>query len=110
MAFLDMLIPGRGKAELRSEINALTQLALSESQRQGLPPKRAMLWEACCNQASDLVVQLFLRNSNRQLNWGLKGQRRKLDRPRLTTIYWWLLLYQLVLFKSRGVDTVVNQA
>lgn len=104
MGLLDMLMPGSGKAGLRADIDELNRLALAEADRQGLPPKRAVLWEACCNQASDIVVQLFLDNSSKQLDWGLKGKRKKLNRPRLTAVYWWMLLYQIVLFKRRGVD------
>ena len=62
MTILDMIVPGRAKANLRRDIEELNEIALRESQRLSLPPKRAVLWEALCNGASDLVVhdELFV--------------------------------------------------
>ena len=104
MAIPDIFIPGRVKANLSSNLADLRGLALSHSQEAGLSDQRRALWEACCDGAADLVTQLFVSNSDKRLDWGLKRHRRKLNRPRLTAVYWWMLLYQLVILRNRGLE------
>ncbi|MDA0769954.1 MAG: hypothetical protein BZY79_01980 [SAR202 cluster bacterium Casp-Chloro-G4] len=103
MSILDIFIPGRVKANLSSNLADLKGVAISHSQRDDLTDQRKALWDACCDGAADLVTQMFIRNSDKHLDWGLKGHRRKLDQPRLAAIYWWMLLYQLVILRNRGL-------
>ena len=108
MAFLDWMMPGKAKkAELRKEIEGLAEAARRESGRQGLPSERAVLWENLCDEASDIVYQLLVQNRESDLDWGLKSHRGKVSQSRLATIHWWMLLYQLVMFKNRGLDGYV---
>ena len=104
MAFTDIFIPGRIKLNLTSDLSALKETAYLQSKSAGLSRQRIALWEACCDGAADLMAQLFIKNQIKQLDWDLKKRRRKLNRPRLQTIYWWMLLYQLVLLRNRGLD------
>lgn len=104
MPIFDALISRRAKASLQREIDELNQAALRHAQRLNMPPDRSALWEACCNEASSVIAQLFISNSDKQLDWGLKGHRKKLNQPRLVAVYWWMLLYELVLLKNRGVE------
>ncbi len=105
MGILDWLTPGGGKkADLSASISELAESARLESQRQNMPPRRALVWEALCGGASDILSQLLVSNREKALDWGLKGQRGKVTYPRLVALYWWMLLYQLVLFKNRGID------
>ena len=96
-------LPGFAKARLRSDIAELRRIAL-EFGGGRLNGKRAALWAACCDSAADTITQLFVRNSDKTLDWGLRRHRKRLDGQRLAAIYWWMLLYQLVLFRNRGID------
>ena len=44
------------------------------------------------------------RTTDRMLEWGLKRHRKRLNAQRLAAIYWWMLLYELVMFRNRGID------
>lgn len=105
MAFPDWIVPGRAKkSELRREIEGLTEAARGESARQRLPSDRALLWENLCGEAANIVHQLLIEARDRDLDWGLRAHRGRVTRPRLATLHWWMLLYQLVMFKNRGLD------
>ena len=104
MPFTDIFIPGRIKMNLISNLSVLKELAYQQSKSAGLSEQRIALWEACCDGAEDLMAQLFVKNQIKQLDWKLKKRKRKLNKPRLQTIYWWMLLYQLVLLRNRGLD------
>lgn len=97
------LLPGFAKAKLRSDIAELRRIALEFGGGQ-LDGRRAALWVACCDGAADTVTQLFVQNSDKRLDWGLRRHRKRLNGQRLAAIYWWMLLYQLVLFRNRGID------
>ena len=104
MDILPMLFPPIAKARLRGDIAELNRIALGCAGEALPDAKRAALWAACCDAAADVVSQLFVKNSDKALNWDLQRHRRKLNGQRLAAIYWWMLLYQLVLFRNRGID------
>ena len=104
MDILPMLFPPIAKARLRGDIAELNRIALGCAAEALPDAKQAALWAACCNAAADVVSQLFVKNSDKTLNWDLQRHRRKLNGQRLAAIYWWMLLYQLVLFRNRGID------
>lgn len=92
------------KSKLRRSIVELAEVARQEAARQELSPKTAALWEALCGGAHDVLSQLLVRNTIKQMDWGLKSHRGRVSQPRLVIMYWWMLLYQLVLFKNRGAE------
>ena len=96
-------LPGFAKSKLRSDIDVLRTISLEFGVEQ-LDRKRAALWMACCDGAADTVSQLFVQNTDRMLEWGLKRHRKRLNAQRLAAIYWWMLLYELVMFRNRGMD------
>lgn len=104
IAILDALVPGRAKANTRKAIAELNDVARKEAERQSLSPATAMLWNSICDGASDLMLQLFVANEDKTVDWRLKGRRGRLKPPRLVAIYWWMVLYQLVLFRNRGAE------
>ena len=105
MPILEWVVPGRAKkSTLRSRIAELAEAARRESVTQGLSARRSALWETQCGEAAELVYQLLIKNSHKQLDWGLKGHRGRVNHPRLVTIYWWMLLYQLVMLRNRGLE------
>ena len=104
MPILDALMPGKAKANTRNAIAELNVLAHKEPERQSLSPALAILWDSICDAASFLMFQLFVANEDRTLDWKLKRHRRRLKPARLVVVYWWMVLYQLVLFKNRGTE------
>lgn len=104
MDILQSLFPPIAKSRLRGDIAELNRVALGCAAEALPDAKRAALWAACCNAAADVVSQLFVKNSDKALNWGLQRHRRRLNGQRLAAIYWWMLLYQLVLFRNRGIE------
>ena len=96
-------LSGSSKSRLRSDIGELRRISL-EFGAGNLDRKRAALWSACCEGAADTVEQLFVQNTDGTLDWGLKRQRKRLNAQNLAAIYWWMLLYQLVIFRNRGID------
>ncbi len=57
-----------------------------------------------CSGAGEMVRQILVKNQDRRLDWGVRSRWRKVDSCRLTTIYWWMLLYHLVLYRNQGVN------
>ena len=96
-------LPGRGKARLNSDIGELRRISI-ELGGHRLDRRHAALWLACCEAAADTITQLFVQNTDKMLDWGLKSQRKRLNAQSLAAIYWWMLLYQLVIFRNRGID------
>jgi hypothetical protein len=104
MAILEHIVPGMMKSKLSRSIAELAEAARQESVRQELSPEMAALWEALCGGAHQILCQLLVRNTIKQMDWGLKSHRGRVSQPRLMVMYWWMLLYQLVLFKNRGAE------
>ena len=96
-------LAGSSKSRLRSDIDELLRISL-EFGANNLDSRLGALWSGCCAGTADTVVQLFVQNTDKSLDWGLKRHRKRLNEQRLAAIYWWMLLYQLVLFRNRGID------
>jgi hypothetical protein len=96
-------LAGSSKSRLRSDIDELLRISL-ELGANSLDSRLAALWAGCCKGAADTVAQLFVQNTDKSLDWGLKRHRKRLNEQRLAAIYWWMLLYQLVLFRNRSID------
>ena len=104
MAILERIIPGLLKRNLRSAIHNLAELGRYDSHRQKLPARRAVLWETLSGAAAGIMQQLFIHNSDPWLDWGLKTQRRRVSQRALIAIYSWMVLYQLLLFRTHGLE------
>ena len=105
MNVLQWMIPGRRRrANLELNIGRVVESARRETQLHGFGPRLTRLWWALCDQAENTVYQLIVENDDGRLDWGLKERRRKVDYTRLVAVYWWMLLYQLVLFRNRGLE------
>ena len=104
MSLLDRLMPGKLKSDLKLSIEEVGTLARLEIERQELSPNTSILWQPLCDATEDILRQLVVDNTNKQLDWGLKGKRHRINRPRLAVICWWLLMHQIVIFKNRGVE------
>ena len=104
MALLEWIVPTLLKRNIKKGIHNLSLLALCESQRQRLPSRRAILWETLSGAAAGVMQQLFVENPNPAIDWGLKGNRRRLNQEAIIHIYYWMVLYQLVLFRTYGLE------
>lgn len=104
MSLLDRLVPGKLKSNLKLSIGEIGYLARLEVERQEIAPNTSLLWHPLCDATEDVLTQLLIDNTNKQFDWGLRGHRHRVNKPRLAVIYWWLLMYQMVVFKNRGID------
>ncbi len=96
-------LSGSAKSRLRSDISELRRISVELGADQ-LDRRLGALWTASCDGAADTVEQLFVENTDKTLDWGLKRHRKRLNGQRLAAIFWWMLLYQLVMFRNRGID------
>ena len=93
---------GSAKTRLRSDIDELRRVS-AQFGDDILDDRLGALWAASCDGAADITAQLFVQNEDEGIDWGLKRHRKRLNGARLAAIYWWMLLYQLVLFRNKGV-------
>jgi len=103
MGILDRLFGQKQRAEVERKIQEMADSARHQSSIQNFHASQAVLWHTFCDGAKDIVRQLVVKNSDKRVDWGLKGKIRKFDEERLLTLYYWMLLYHLVLLKHRGV-------
>ncbi|MAF51966.1 MAG: hypothetical protein CL694_02975 [Chloroflexi bacterium] len=105
MNALDWLLPGRSRsAKLMEGIQTATASAASQAEMSRFSRRESALWQMFCSGAGEVVCQLLVKNQDRRLDWGVRSRRRKVDGYRLMTIYWWMLLYHLVLYRHQGFD------
>ena len=98
-------LPGRKRrGELDLMIRELAESARREPTLQDLRTAQAALWAVFCDGAEDVVRQLVVKKANKRMDWGLKGRRRRIDQTRLLTMYWWMLLYHITLFRHCRVE------
>ena len=101
MAILDRLALGWGsRLRVATDLGRLHELARGNG---NLSARDAALWELFCTGAKDIVRQLLIRKRDHRVDWGLRRHRDRVDRSTIGTLYWWMLLYQLLIFKSRGL-------
>jgi hypothetical protein len=104
MGLLDRFIGRKAQDEIGAMIRELNESALREPNIQDLSASTAVIWNTLCDGATDTLSQLVVRNSNNRLDWCLKRHRRSISHDQLLSMYWWMLLYQLLLLQHRGLD------
>lgn len=57
-----------------------------------------------CDASRDTLKQLLISNDDELLDWGLKKSIKRVDDFNLAIFFWWMLIYKLVIFKTRGFD------
>ncbi len=100
---LKLTIPGSVKRKLNRTIYQLAVVSRYESWRQQIPKRQAILWEALCGVAEEVTHQLLIESTLGYLDWGLQKYRCRVSEGALIHIYWWMILYQLVLFRTHGL-------
>ncbi len=104
MNLAEFLIPGRRKRRrnLELSIDGVTEIARARAGE--LDSRGAALWNMLCDASRETLRQLLIKNDDDLLDWGLKKHIKRVDDLNLLIFFWWMLLYQLVLFKTRGLE------
>ena len=104
MNLADLLIPGRRRRrrDLELSIDGVAEVARARGSE--LDDRRAALWNMLCDAARDTLQQLLISNDDELLDWGLKKHIKRVDDFSLVIFFWWMLLYKLVIFRTRGLD------
>ncbi len=103
MGIADLLLPGRRKRRhnLELSINGVADVARARADE--LDSRAAPLWNMLCDASRHTLHQLLIRNDDDLLDWGLKPHIKRVDDTSLVIFFWWMLLYQLTLFRTRGL-------
>ena len=104
MGFADMFMPGQRRRKLSLSIDGVADAARSRAGLDGLDTPRIKLWNMLCDASGQTLEQLLIKNDDRRMDWGLKKHIRRVDDPTLVVLFWWMLLYQIVVFKNRGLE------
>ena len=99
-----MFMPGQRRRKLSQSIDGVADVARSRAEADGLDPLRARLWKMLCDATGQTLQQLLVKNDDRRLDWGLKKHSKRVSDPVLVVLFWWMLIYQIVVFKNRGLD------
>lgn len=104
MNIVDFLIPGRRRRRrnLELSIDGVTEVARASAGE--LDSQGAALWDILCDASRETLRQLLISNDDELLDWGLKKHIRRVDDFNLVIFFWWMLLYHIVLFKTRGLE------
>ena len=103
MRISDWLVPGRRRRRLSQSIDGVADIARSRAGSERLVQDRARLWWMLCEAGRQTMQQLLVKSTDRRMDWGLKKHAGRIDDARLVTMFWWMLLYQIVVFRNRGL-------
>lgn len=103
MNIADLLIPGRRRRRrnLELSIDGITEVARSNAEE--LDSRGAALWNILCDASRETLRQLLINNDDELLDWNLKKHIKRVNDFNLVIFFWWMLLYQIVIFKRRGL-------
>ena len=104
MGIANWFMPGQKRRNLSLSIDGIADVARSRAESDGLDMPKARLWNMLCDASRQTLRQLLIKNDDRRLDWGLKKHIRRVNDPTLIVLFWWMLLYQIVVFKNRGLD------
>ena len=99
-----MFMPRQRRRKLGQSIEGVAGVARSRAEADGLDASKARLWNMLCDASGQTLQQLLVKNDDRRLDWGLKKHAKRISDPVLVVLFWWMLLYQIVVFKNRGLE------
>lgn len=104
MDIADLLVPGRRRRRrnLALSIDGVTEVARASPE--DLDSQGAALWDMLCDASGETLTQLLIKNDDELLDWGLKKHIGRVDDFSLVIFFWWMLVYQIALFKTRGLE------
>ena len=98
MGILDRLVPGRARRNLALSIDGVAGVARDGAAADGLDSAGYRLWTLLCDASRQTLHQLLVKNDDKRLDWGLKKRAARIDDTALVVLFWWMLLYQLVVY------------
>ena len=104
MGIADWALPGRRRRNLALSIDGVAEAARSGAGAAELDERRARLWGLLCDSSRETLRQLLIKSDDRRMDWGVRSHIRRIDDARLVVLFRWALLYQIVLFKNRGLE------
>ena len=93
-----------GRRNLALSIDGAAEVARANGGGGELDARQKRLWEFLCEASRRTLRQLLADGGDPMLDWGLRKYARRVDDARLVALFWWMLLYQIVLFRNRGMD------
>ena len=101
LRFLQAL-PWGGRRNLALSIDGVAEVARAGAS--GFDARQIRLWAFLCEASRRTLRQLLADGGDPMMDWGLRKYARRVDDYKLVAMFWWMLLYQLVLFRNRGMD------
>ncbi len=102
MGFVDWLSPGRKRRNnLALSIDGVADAAREVAK---FDDQSTRLWDTLCDASRQTLHQMLVSNDDRRLDWGLKSHTKRISDDRLVVLFWWMLVFQLVLLRLRGVN------
>ena len=96
--------PWSGRRNLALSIDGAAEVARARAGADGMDARRERLWAFLCEASRRTLRQLLADGGDAMMDWGLRKHARRVDDARLITLFWWMLLYEIVLFRNRGMD------
>ena len=96
--------PWSGRRNLALSIDGAAQAARARADADGMDARQARLWALLCEASRRTLRKLLADGGDPMVDWGLRKYARRVDDARLIALFWWMLLYQIVLFRNRGLD------
>ena len=96
--------PWSGRRNLALSIDGVSEAARAAGADGGLDESQARLWAFLCEASRRTLRRLLADGGDPMMDWGLLKYARRVDDAKLVVLFWWTLLYQMVLFRNRGLD------
>ena len=95
---------GGRRRDLALSIDGVADAARARAGADGMDARQRRLWTFLCEASRRTLRQLLADGGDPMIDWDLRKHARRVDDARLVTLFWWMLLYQIVLFRNRGMD------
>lgn len=93
-----------GRRNLALSIDGVAKVARARAREDGLDARQERLWAFLCEASRRTLRRILADGGDAMMDWELRKHARRVDDARLVTLFWWMLLYQIVLFRNRGMD------
>ena len=101
-ALFERLIPGLGRSHLDRAFRHWRLRIVHYAREDRLDFRLLGLWKYLLDQTYFALREIFIENSNPDIDWSLKGHWDRLDVSNLVHVFYWMNLYVLRLFKKYG--------
>jgi hypothetical protein len=101
-SFLERAIPGLGRSHLDRAFRHWRLRIVYYAKEDRLDPRLLFLWKYLLDQTYFTLREIFIENSNPDMDWSLKEHWDRLDVSAVVHVFFWMNLYILRLFKKYG--------